>query len=77
MKIGLTGDDVYALQVFLNGHGFMVAALGAGSPGHETSFFGSLTQKALIKFQKANNIKPSVGYFGPITKAFIANLLAS
>jgi hypothetical protein len=65
------GDDVKALQKFLNDKGYTVALVGAGSPGNETNYFGTLTRSALIEFQKANNILPSVGYFGPITKAFI------
>jgi len=40
-----------------------------------TTYFGPLTQKALIKFQKANYISPAVGYFGPITQKLINFLL--
>ncbi len=39
--------------------------------GNETTYFGILTQRALAKFQKVNNITPSVGYFGPKTRKFI------
>lgn len=77
LKLGFSGTDVKDLQIFLNGHGFAVAVIGAGSPGNETTYFGRLTQNAVIKFQKANNIKPSVGYFGPKTRAFALGLLAS
>lgn len=74
LDTGLNGDDVLDLQVFLNGHGFAVAMLGFGSAGHETTTFGRLTQAALARFQKANGIKPSVGYFGPKTRAFIQGM---
>jgi peptidoglycan hydrolase-like protein with peptidoglycan-binding domain len=55
----------------LNDHGFIIAKSGAGSHNAETSYFGSLTQKALARFQKANGIAPAVGYFGSITRGVI------
>lgn len=67
---GDTGADILALQQFLNAHGFQVASSGPGSPGNETSIFGSKTYRALIKFQAANNL-PATGYFGPLTRALI------
>lgn len=69
LKFGSTGVDVRLLQIFLNNHGFKLALSGPGSPGHETSFFGQLTRQAVIAFQKANSISPSLGYFGPLTRA--------
>lgn len=77
LDVGSTGDDVKSLQVFLNGQGFMLVSSGAGSPGSETSRFGGLTRAALAKFQKANNITPSVGYFGAKTRAKINEILGS
>jgi hypothetical protein len=38
----------------------------------ETDVFGALTRAALARFQAANNIVPAAGYFGPLTRAFIA-----
>lgn len=75
LKFGMTDPDVKSLQQFLNSHGFPVAQSGAGSPGKETEYFGGLTQKALIAFQKANNIQPAVGYFGIITRTKVNSLL--
>ena len=69
---GDTGADVKALQVYLNGHGFSIADSGAGSPGHETTYFGVATEVALTAFQESNKIDPATGYFGPKTKAVIA-----
>jgi len=66
--------QVKKLQEFLNNNGFKVAGVGAGSPGKETDYFGSLTQKAVLAFQKYYNIKPLAGYVGPITRKQI-NLL--
>jgi uncharacterized repeat protein (TIGR02059 family) len=67
-------EDVRQLQIFLNSHNSLIALTGAGSPGKETSYFGPATRTALIKFQKANGITPSVGYFGPKTRNFINSL---
>ena len=71
LQVGSTGDDVLALQVYLNARGFTIAQSGAGSPGNETMRFGGLTRAALAKFQAANGITPSVGFFGPKTRAYV------
>ncbi len=71
LSTGQKGNDVKTLQQYLNSKGFIVSTSGAGSPGNETTTFGSLTRVALTKFQKASNISPAVGYFGPITRAYI------
>lgn len=71
LEIGAIGEDVLQLQKILNQKGFIVSVSGAGSIGNETTYFGPATQAALIKFQIANNITPSVGYFGPITKSYL------
>ena len=71
LTIGSLGSEVKALQEFLNAHGYTVAASGAGSLGNETTRFGAATKAALIKYQKANNIRPASGYFGPLTRNFI------
>jgi peptidoglycan hydrolase-like protein with peptidoglycan-binding domain len=70
LKVGMIGADVKDLQVFLNSHGYAIAASGAGSPNNETSYFGSLTKKALIRFQTANGIS-ATGYFGSITRGHV------
>ena len=71
LTIGSTGADVKALQIYLNTHGYAVASSGAGSLGNETTRFGGLTRAALIKLQKAAGIKPAVGFFGAITRAYV------
>lgn len=71
LTMGSKGEDVRNLQKFLNSQGFQVAKSGPGSPGQETDYFGKLTRESLARYQEANNIKPSVGYFGPITKKHV------
>ncbi len=69
--LNVTGEDVRTLQIFLNTHGFPLATTGFGSSGQETNLFGPLTRAAVARFQAANGITPSVGYFGPKTRSFI------
>lgn len=71
LSIGMSGDDVQKLQKFLNQSGFVVATTGVGSPGYETKTFGSLTRAAVVKYQIANNISPTLGFFGPITRSSV------
>jgi hypothetical protein len=79
LRQGDRGADVKALQLFLNTHGFIVAKKGEGSRGHETTFFGPATVKALKKFQEAQkdailkpyNLEKGSGVFGAKTMAYI------
>jgi len=70
LAFGTTSSDVKQLQLYLNAHGFIVALTGAGSKGHETTYFGHATMTALERFQAAHNVPPT-GYFGPLTRAAI------
>ncbi|HUX35926.1 MAG TPA: sortase [Candidatus Paceibacterota bacterium] len=72
LTLGSKGDDVKALQQFLNSNGARVSASGFGSPGNETAYFGVATRAALAKWQADKGIFPPVGYFGPKTRSFIA-----
>ena len=56
LKMGMTGDDVRHLQMFLNAHGFPVASTGQGSAGNETTKFGVATRTALIKYQESHPV---------------------
>jgi hypothetical protein len=67
LKQNTRGDDVRNLQTYLNTHGYPLATTGPGSPGQETNIFGPKTKKAVIKFQKANNLITD-GIVGPITR---------
>ncbi len=56
LKYGMQGDDVKALQVYLNTHNYLVSLTGAGSLGNETTYFGLKTKQAVIRFQLANGL---------------------
>lgn len=71
LTIGSYGEDVMALQKFLNRAGVFVALSGYGSPNNETFYFGRLTRAALAKWQAMHGIFPSVGYFGIKTRTAI------
>jgi len=76
---GSQGADVRSLQEYLNAKGFLLATSGPGSPGNETTYYGSLTAAAVRRFQEAHfqEILSPLGYFsgtgicGPSTRAYI------
>jgi len=80
MSLGSKGDDVLALQRFLNSYtDTTVAVSGPGSFGYETSYFGPATKRAVIKFQNKYNadillpagLKIGNGFVGTLTRARI------
>ncbi|HEY4499600.1 MAG TPA: peptidoglycan-binding protein [Candidatus Paceibacterota bacterium] len=77
LTVGSKGAAVMDLQKFLNSNGYQIAASGAGSPGNETEYFGSLTKAALAKWQAAMSISPASGFFGPITRAKLSTVTTS
>ena len=75
LQIGLRGDDVKALQLFLvtTNSGPIAKKLATiGANGR----FGPLTKKALAEFQKLAGIAPANGNYGPKTRMYIKNLLS-
>ncbi|GMU74065.1 MAG: hypothetical protein AMXMBFR44_2640 [Candidatus Campbellbacteria bacterium] len=83
LSLGDSGQDVLELQRLLNeDERTQIAALGPGSPGNETMYFGLLTADAVRRYQEAHaseiltplGLFAGTGFFGRSTRA---HLLAS
>lgn len=74
MTVGATGSDVKCLQALMNNNGYTVATSGAGSPGNETTYFGSKTLAAVKAFQAAKGWTPA-NQVGPLTRNALNALL--
>lgn len=83
LKVGSSGEDVRCLQRYLNWSGYNVSDVGAGSPGNESSYFGTKTADAVARWQNANasqvlapaNIPTGTGYYGPLSFNFYVKLV--
>jgi len=71
LTVGSSGAQVTALQQILINKGYLTAV---SAP---TGYFGALTQAAVAKWQAANGITPTAGYFGPKSRAFINSACTS
>ena len=67
LKMGDSGDQVIRLQKFLERKGLLSFPSGA-----KEGYFGSLTKRALIVFQKSVGLAPT-GYCGTMTRKAIAS----
>lgn len=66
LTIGAKGSNVVSLQKFL-----ISKNVGSAGKIKADGSFGPMTQKALAEYQASVGIKPSAGYYGSITRAYI------
>lgn len=79
LSVGVDNSDVKKLQQVLNTDAdTRIAASGAGSPGRETTYFGSATLNAVKKFQVKHGLAgpgdPGYGSVGPKTRAKLSEI---
>jgi peptidoglycan LD-endopeptidase LytH len=67
LAVGMSGDDVKRLQLFLITQKKGSAATALASTG----YFGPLTKRALAEYQASVGIAPATGYFGPVTRTYV------
>jgi len=64
LHLGSRGSAVTFLQQFLISQGLL-------SSENASGYFGKLTQKALIAFQRQQGITPASGFFGALTRSLV------
>lgn len=74
LTVGSTGADVKCFQALMNANGYVLASSGAGSPGNETTYFGTRTLGAVQKLQAAQGWAIA-SQVGPKTRALFNSWL--
>lgn len=86
LRPGDIAEAVRQLQVVLNADpDTQLSAQGPGSPGNETSFFGTITRAAVTRFQEKYateilqplGLNEGTGFVGPATRAKLNALFSS
>jgi PKD repeat protein len=67
LKVGMSGEEVSALQQMLKDYGYFTF-------NRITGYYGPITQAAVVKFQYAYNLAPYPGVVGPLTRAMLNSL---
>lgn len=67
LTLGAIGQEVSELQKILKKLGYFTYST-------ITGYFGSVTEKAVVAFQKAKNLKPYPGWTGPATRQALNSL---
>ena len=70
LTVGSSGTDVSNLQSWLIANGYDIPSISSGA--NAKGYFGSQTQGALIRYQRAIGL-PAYGFFGPMTRGHINN----
>jgi peptidoglycan hydrolase-like protein with peptidoglycan-binding domain len=63
LTIGSTGQGVVVLQGLLSEMGYLNVPIGI-----PLGYFGTMTQTAVGKYQTAQSVSPTAGYFGSLSK---------
>ena len=71
LRFGSTGEDVRTLQSCLANLGFPLRYADGTLFDQTTTYFGAMTRDALIRYQASVQL-PAYGYFGPMTRALLA-----
>lgn len=70
LTLGSQGEGVKFLQIFLINQNLGSASQTLRNTG-TTGYFGILTRNALAEYQKVKGINPPLGFFGPLTRAYL------
>jgi peptidoglycan hydrolase-like protein with peptidoglycan-binding domain len=76
LSVGSSGENVWALQVYLIMNNILSPTGAAGSKlTNPTNYFGVLTQGALAAYQANVGITPASGMLGAKTRAYLQSLV--
>jgi peptidoglycan hydrolase-like protein with peptidoglycan-binding domain len=67
--MGSRGEQVTALQSFLESKGYLTMPAGVSK-----GYFGTLTKMALMKYQESSGVR-ATGYYGPITRGAMSKAM--